>query len=97
MPSLPEALLSKEEHFFRNQLNIEYKWSDFEKLNQRLPEGYRWEQMEFKASILHQNTAPFWKWNRKYVSFYGYVEAIYSYDNKLLNENTAPENMGTYN
>lgn len=97
MPSLPEALLSEEEHFFRNHLNIEYEWSDFEKLNQRLPEGYRWKQMGIMKSIIHQNTAPFWKWNRKYVSFDGYFEAVYSYDNQSLNEETASEDMGTYN
>lgn len=35
--------------------------------------------------------------NRKYVSFDGYFEAVYSHDNKLLNEETAPTDMGTYN
>ena len=31
------------------------------------------------------------------MSFDGYFEAVYSYDNQLLNEETASEDMGTYN
>jgi len=31
------------------------------------------------------------------VSFDGYFEAVYSSDGILLNENTAPVDMGTYN
>ena len=44
-----------------------------------------------------KNTAEVGKPNRKYVSFDGYFEAVYSYDNKLLNEKSAPVDMGTYN
>ena len=47
--------------------------------------------------MMHQNTTCIKKPNKKYVSFDGYFEAVYSYDNKLLNEETAPEDMGTYN
>ncbi len=53
--------------------------------------------MGFITSMMRQNTASIKEPNRKYVSFEGYFEAIYSYDNKLLNEETASEDMGTYN
>ena len=91
------VVLTPELHYFRNKLNIEYEWNDFEKLNERLPEKYRWERMGTFDSSFHQNTATLGKPNRKYVSFDGYFEAVYSYDNVLLNEETASIDMGTYN
>lgn len=35
--------LSEEEHYFRNELNIEYEWEDFKKLQERLPDELKWE------------------------------------------------------
>lgn len=86
-------------HYFRNKLNIEYEWKDFEKLNNRLPEGYKWKILGFPADLMHQNTAPNTTTmrNKKYVSADGYFEAVYSYDGKLLNEGVADIDMGTYN
>ena len=97
MPKRPTLVLDSEVHYLRNRLNVEYSWKSFEKMNDKLPERYRWEQMSELASMLHQNTATSIKPNRKYVSFDGYFEAVYSYDNKLLNEKSAPVDMGTYN
>jgi len=97
MPEKPENVDSVEVHYFRNKLNIEYSWEEFEKLNERLPEKYRWIKMGLLASWEHQKTADVGKWNSKFVSADGYFEAIYSFDNVLLNEKNAPEDMGTYN
>lgn len=98
LPKFPQfKLISQKEHYFRNKLNIEYKWKDFERLNEILPEKYRWKQLKFSEAALHQFNAKFGKWNRKYVSFDGYFELVYSYDNRLLNESTDSEDMGTYN
>ena len=47
--------------------------------------------------MMHQNTIYIKEPNKKYVSFDGYFEAVYYYDNQLLNEETASEDMGTYN
>jgi len=49
------------------------------------------------GSSLHQNTAEYGKLNRKYVSFDGYFEAVYSYDNRLINEIKGSLDMGTVN
>ncbi len=86
-------------HYFRNKLNVECSWSDFKKLNDRLPEGYKWKQMMPPTDSMHQNTAPNTTTmrNRKYVSADGYFEAVYSYNGKLLNEGVADIDMGTYN
>jgi hypothetical protein len=97
LPERPMVVLTPELHYFRNKLNIEYEWNDFEELNRRLPEEYRWEKMSAIESSMHQNTATEGKPNKKYVSFDGYFEAVYSYDGILLNEETAPIDMGTYN
>ena len=47
--------------------------------------------------MMHQNTIYIKEPNKKYVSFDGYFEAVYYYDSQLLNEETASEDMGTYN
>ena len=92
-----ENIDSAEVHYFRNRLNVEYSWEDFEKLNKRLPEKYRWEQMKWPLDKEHQNTAPLFKRNKKYVSFDGYFEIVFSDDGVLLNEERASLDMGTYN
>ena len=43
-----------------------------------------------------QLTAKF-LFNKKYSSFDGYFEVVYSYDNNLLTEGTGDSDMGTYN
>ena len=43
-----------------------------------------------------QLTAKF-LFNKKYISFDGYFEVVYSYDNNLLTEGTGDSDMGTYN
>ena len=100
LPELPDKI-TEDIHYFRNKLNIEYEWKDFEKLNERLPEEYRWKILGFPADLMHQNTSPsiITKKNIKYVSFDGYFEAVYSYNNNktLLNEGKYDVDMGTYN
>ncbi len=91
------SFVSAEAHYFRNKLNIEYQWDDLVELNCRLPEEYRWSQMMPPSDREHQNTATEGKPNRKYVSFDGYFEAVYSHDNRLLDEETESLDMGTYN
>ena len=100
LPELPHFWeIDSKIHYFRNKLNVGYSWSDFEKLNTRLPEGYKWEIMKAPGDSMHQNTAPNTTTmrNKKYVSADGYFEAVYSYDGKLLNEGVADIDMGTYN
>ena len=48
---------------------------------------------------MHQNTTeiPLLGNNRKYVSFDGYFEIVFSHDKELLNEVSASTYMGTYN
>ena len=70
---------------------------NFNLLNKKLPQQYRWEEMTWPGNSMHQNTSSFIKPNRKYVSFDGYFEIVYSYDNILPNEKNVPEDMGTYN
>ena len=98
LPKMPEEI-TENIHYFRNKLNIEYEWKDFEKLNKRLPEEYKWSRMGFPQDLLHQNTAPniITKSNKKFVSFDGYFEAVYSYDNIFLKEGHGDVDMGTYN
>ncbi len=97
LPEKPKKSIDSETHYFRNELNIEYEWDDFNLLNKKLPQQYRWEEMTCPGNSMHQNTSSFIKPNRKYVSFDGYFEIIYSYDNILPNEKNVPEDMGTYN
>ena len=100
LPKMPNFWeIDSKIHYFRNKLNIEYEWEDFKKLNERLPEEYKWIKLSLTESAVHQNTANIFKFqfNKKYLSFNGYFEIVYSYDNKLLNEGVADIDMGTYN
>ena len=100
LPKMPNFWeIDSKIHYFRNKLNVECSWSDFKKLNDRLPEGYKWKQMMPPTDSMHQNTAPNTTTmrNRKYVSADGYFEAVYSYDGKLLKEGDGDIDMGTYN
>ena len=100
LPKMPNFWeIDSKIHYFRNKLNVECSWSDFKKLNDRLPEGYKWTQMMPPTDSMHQNTAPNTTTmrNRKYVSADGYFEAVYSYNGKLLKEGDGDIDMGTYN
>ena len=97
MPKRPEKI-TQEIHYFRNKLNIEYNWKDFEKIQGRLPEGRKWIQLTKLGEMgFHQNTADPFLSNRKYISYEGSFEAVYNSKDELLNEETAPADMGTYN
>ena len=74
-----------------NNLNDDF-FSDYR-------EEYKWIKLSLTESAVHQNTANIFKFqfNKKYLSFNGYFEIVYSYDNKLLNEGVADIDMGTYN
>lgn len=46
MSSRPSGeTISEEEHYFRNCLNIQFEWDDFEKLNERLPDNLKWKEL----------------------------------------------------
>lgn len=96
MPKRPEKI-TQEVHYFRNKLNIEYNWKDFEKIQERLPEGRKWIQLPISEAALHQFTALFTLSNRKYISYEGSFEVVYNSKNEILNEWTAELDMGTYN
>lgn len=51
------------------------------------------------SDAMHQNTAPIYKlkFNKKFVSFDGFFEVVYAYDNSLVTEEKGDEDMGTYN
>jgi len=91
-PSYPKV--SKEVHFFRNSLNINFEWNDFVILNERLPDNFKWILLPDDQSKFHQFNA---EDNRKYVSPCGHFEAVYTIDNILVDETYSPLNMGTYN
>ena len=97
MPKRPEKI-TQEVHYFRNKLNIEYNWKEFEKIQERLPEGRKWIQLTSPfENGFHQSTSdPFFS-NRKYISYEGSFEAVYNSKDELLNEERAAIDMGTYN
>ena len=37
--------LTKEQHYFRNKLNIQMSWDDFQKLQSRLPDNLKFEEL----------------------------------------------------
>ena len=96
MPKRPEKI-TQEIHYFRNKLNIEYNWKDFEKIQGRLPEGRKWIRLPLGKSTFHQITTNELYDNKKYISYDGYFEMVFSGGNILLNEKNAPLDMGTYN
>ena len=96
MLTKPDSDITMEQHYFRNQLNIQYEWSDFGKLQRRLPDNLKWNGNVLSG--FHQNNTvnrPFS--NRKYVSFDGYFELIFNDDNVLQTQYNNPDDMGTYN
>ena len=91
--------ISEEEHYFRNCLNIQFEWDEFEKLNERLPEDLKWRELPWYQSIFHKfslDTA--WQGNnRKYVSACEHFEVVYTKENYLVDEEFNSTYMGTYN
>ncbi len=95
MPSRPTQYPTEEEHFFRNELNIEFSWNDFKTLNERLPNNLKWKELkEITKSGFHKVGQPK---NRKYVSACEHFEVVYTKENYLVNEKFSAINMGTYN
>lgn len=99
MPTLPTKMISQEEHYFRNVLNIEYNWSSFSKLLElqdagTLPYAIGWN--DGVAATLHQNVTNGGP-NQKYVSNDGHFEMIFSANGVLQNETNNSKDMGTYN
>ena len=80
--------------FFRNSLNIEFSWSDFEKLQANLPPDMKWETV---IASYHQNHKVNGIDNVKYVSADGHFEVVYNANNVLQTKNNNPDDMGTYN
>lgn len=86
--------LSINEHYFRNELNIDLSWEEFQILNERLPDNMKWTTV---IADLHQNNIVNDKKNIKYVSADGHFELIYNGNNILLTSKNNPDDMGTYN
>ena len=95
MPSMFDGEPTMEQHYFRNQLNINLLWDDYNKLQNRLPEDMKWD--DTVAANYHQNHTVNNKPNRKYVSFDGHFELVYNDNNVLLTASNNPDDMGTYN
>lgn len=86
--------LTKEEHYFRNQLNIEFTWNDLGKLQSRLPKDLQWSKLEWYKTLFHKNKDIT---NQKWVSNDGHFEVVYNGDHILQSENNNATDMGTYN
>ena len=54
MPSRPTDSITKEQHFFRNQLNLQFSWSTFETLNERLSDNLKWRELPFEQYAFHK-------------------------------------------
>ena len=95
MQKLPYAPLNEEQHYFRNELNIQFEWKDFQKLQKRLP-----SDMEWNGNVLaneHQNKLYNNQPNKKYVSACGSFEVIYNANNELQTQYNNWQDMGTFN
>ncbi len=86
--------VSKELHYFRNNLNVLYDWDTL----QNLVKSGEWTQMDSKESALHQHKQdPEGKENSKWISNNGHYELVFNGNSVLQNERNNPEDMGTYN
>lgn len=94
MPSAPTDSITKEQHFFRNELNLQFSWSTFETLNDRLPDNLKWKELPPEQSAFHKFGQVN---NRKYVSACEHFEVVYTKENYLVDESFSAMNMGTYN
>ena len=86
--------LSMNEHYFRNSLNLNFTWAQFEKLSERLSDKMQWEVV---ISTFHQHHTVNGKENIKYVSPDGHFELVYNGNYELLTKFNNPDDMGTYN
>lgn len=86
--------INEDEHFFRNELNIEYSYGDFWKIQMRLPEEYKWSKV---IADYHQNHTYNGKPNIKYVSSTGSFEIVFNANRELQTSSNNPDDMGTYN
>lgn len=94
MPYKPDENITMEEHYLRNNLNIQYEWDDFQKLQNQLPENLKWKKLTSTQSLFHKFGQGN---NRKYVSACEHFEAVYTKENYLVDEKFSAMNMGTYN
>lgn len=85
--------LTETQHYFRNELNLEYTYKQLEVLNQRLPNEERWKFVDTLASSYHMNGDIGTK-NSKWVSADEHFEVVYDRKQKI---NRSESNMGTYN
>ena len=94
MPTAPTDSITKEQHFFRNELNLQFSWETFKTLNERLPDNLKWKELPIEQSAFHKFGQIN---NRKYVSACEHFEVVYTKENYLVDENFSALNMGTYN
>ena len=94
-PSGVDFIMSMDDHYFRNDLNIQFQWGDFQKLNSKLPEDLKWE-IEALANY-HQNHTVNGEKNIKYISACGHFEMVFDANHTLLTKTNNPDDMGTYN
>ncbi|WP_211320312.1 RHS repeat domain-containing protein [Tumebacillus permanentifrigoris] len=94
MPTIPTGDLTKEQHYFRNKLNLQYSWSNFQKIQDSLPEEFKWVELPWYKTLLHMHSG---FTNTKYVSADGHFEMVFDSDHVLLTEYNFPSDMGTYN
>ena len=87
--------LNVEEHYFRNNLNIEFTWEELFILQSRLPDKLKW--VANVPADAHQNNKYNGIDNIKYVSACGHFEIIYNANLELQTINNNWEDMGTYN
>lgn len=88
------GVVTEWEHYYRNNLNLEFSYDELMKLNQRLPEDMRWETV---AAKYHQNHKVNNKANIKYVSGCGHFEVVYNDNKEIQNRDNNTDDMGTYN
>ena len=96
MSTLPTGgVITQEQHYFRNNLNLNFSWAEYEKMQERLPNDMRWK--DNIAASYHQNNTVNDEPNRKYVSFDGHFELVFNGDNALQTQYNNSDDMGTYN
>ena len=76
---------------------MQYSYSDFEKLNNRLPDNLKWVKCSDSASAEHQHHTVGGTNNEKWISADGHFEAVYSSAHVLQTQYNNPDDMGTYN
>jgi RHS repeat-associated protein len=99
MSSLPTEAITREQHFLRNDLNIEFTWDEFQTLNKNLPTNLQWKELPWYESLYHKfSLKATWQGNnRKYVSACEHFEAVYTKENFLVDAAFSKTYMGTYN